>query len=272
MTWSDIAYKDVNDAGRSKTIWLLFGLLLVLSVGYAYLHRYVGEEAFSPFITGLSRIVGVGLPLLAILLGYKSIIHERSSGSLLLTLSLPHDRRDLAVGTFVGRSLVLLVPTLVALVVAGAAGAAFYGTDGLATYPWFLFATALYGLSFVGIAVGLSMSTTVDRWVTFGALGGYLLLVTFWEAFHSVTLLLLHRFDFTVLTDLPDWALLFRLVEPWQAYNRLLRFGVDTSLASRYVGDGVPVYVDWWMGIVLLVAWTCVPLALGFYRFSRSDL
>lgn len=272
MSWRVIAHKDVNDAGRSKSIWLLFGLLVVLSVGYAYLHRYVGETEFVPFVDGLAGVVALVLPLLAILLGYKSIIHERSSGSLLLTLSLPHDRTDLAVGTFVGRATVLLVPTVVALLLAGAAGAVFYGTDGVAAYPWFVLASSLYGLAFVGLAVGLSMSTTVDRWVTFGALGGYLLLVTFWNTFHTVTLLVLHRFDFAVLTDLPDWALLFRLIEPGESYFRLLRFGYDSGRAGLYVGDGVPVYVDWWMALLLLVAWTVVPMLLGFRRFVGGDL
>lgn len=274
MSWRDIAYKDVNDAGRSKAIWLLFALLLVLSVGYSYVHQYLGEEAFVPFVSGLAGVVALVVPLLAIMLGYKSVVHERSSGSLLLTLSLPHDRRDLAVGTFVGRAVVLLVPTVVSLVVAGGVGAVLYGTDGLVMYPWFLFATVLLGLAFVGIAVGLSLSTDRDRWITFGALGGYLLLVNFWGLMHTFTLLVLHRFDGSVLApgNLPEWAYLFRLLEPGQAYYRLLEFGMDVDRASLYLRDGAPIYVDWWMGAVLLVLWTAVPLVVGYRRFRSGDL
>ncbi|WP_435349107.1 ABC transporter permease subunit [Haloarchaeobius sp. HRN-SO-5] len=272
MSWRDIAHKDVHDAGRSKTIWLLFALLLVVSLGYAFVHQYLGQNEFGAFVDGLAGVVALVLPLFALLLGYKSIIHERTSGSLFLTLSLPHSRRDLAVGTFVGRSLVLLVPTLVALVLAVGVGAVLYGTDGILAYPWFLFATALYGVAFVGIAVGLSMATTVDRWITFGALGGYILLVSFWNTFHTLTLLFLHRFDISVLSDVPDWALLFRLAQPSESYFRLLQVGFDVGRASQYLGDGVPVYVDWWMGLVLLVAWSLVPLAVGYRRFVDSDL
>lgn len=274
MSWRDIAYKDVNDAGRSTAIWLLFGLLLLLTVGYAFLHQYVGEESFRPFVNGLAGVVALVLPLLAIMLGYKSVVHERSSGSLKLTLSMPHDRRDLAIGTFVGRAVVLLVPTLVALVLAGGVGAALYGTDGLLAYPWFLAVTMLFGLAFVGLSVGLSMSTDQDRWITFGALGGYLLLVNFWGLLHTVSLLVLHRFDFSVLApaNLPAWAYLYRLVEPGQSYYRLLEFGMDLGRAGMYLREGAPFYVDWWMALLLLVGWTVVPLALGFRRFSRGDL
>jgi ABC-2 type transport system permease protein len=274
MSWRDIAHKDINDAGRSKSIWLLVGILLALSLGYAYLHQYVGDETFAAFVDGLAGVIALVVPLLAIMLGYKSIVHERTSGSLLLTLSLPHDRRDLAVGTFVGRAVVLLVPTLVALVLAGGLGAFLYGTDGIAWYPWFLLATVLLGLSFVGIAVGLSMSTTRDRWITFGALGGYLLLVNFWGLLHTMTLLVLHRFDGTVLMaqNQPEWSYLYRLLEPGQSYYRLLEFGFDGQRANLYLRETAPFYVDWWMAVLLLVLWTVVPMVLGYRRFVSGDL
>lgn len=271
MSWRDIAYKDINDAGRSKAIWLLVGILLVLTVGYTYLHQYVGEESFAAFVNGLAGVLALVVPLLAIMLGYKSVVHERTSGSLKLTLSMPHDRRDLAIGTFVGRSAVLLVPTLVSLVIAGGFGAILYGTEGIVRYPWFLLATVLLGLAFVGIAVGLSLSTKQDRWITFGALGGYLLLVNFWGLLHGVTLLVLHRQP-VAPQNYPEWSYLYRLLEPGQSYYRVLEFGFDGSRAGLYLGDGAPFYVDWWMGVLLLVLWAAVPMLVGYRRFVGEDL
>jgi ABC-type transport system involved in multi-copper enzyme maturation permease subunit len=272
VTWRDIAYKDINDASRSHGLWVLFALLTVLSVGYALAHSYLGEGTFSAFIGGLAGVVAVTLPLLALLVGYKSVVHERTSGTLLLTLSFPHSRRDFLVGKLVGRSTVLLGPTLVALTVAGVVGAVRYGTDGALLFPWFLVATALYGLAFVGLAVGLSMATTVNRWITLGAFGGYFALVTLWGGLHSLTLVILHRFDTSVLSNMPDWALLFRLLGPNEAYDRLLRAGFDVDLATRYAADGAPVYIDWWMALVVLLIWFVVPLVVGFRRFESADL
>lgn len=272
MSWRDVAVKDVHDASRSRTLWLLTGLLLVAFVGYGVGHSYLGEETFSAFLTGLATLVGVLLPVLGVLLGYKSIVYDRTSGSLFLTLSFPHSRRDVVFGKFVGRAVVLLAPALGALCLAGVVGAVRYGTDGALLYPWFVLVTALYGVAFVGIAMALSMSTTIDRRITFGALGIYLVLVQFWDNVHSLTVLFLHRFDFTVLSDMPDWTLLFRLLKPSESYYRLLRAGFDVSQAGRYVADGAPIYVDWWMALALLAAWCVVPLALGFRRFGRADL
>jgi hypothetical protein len=116
------------------------------------------------------------------------------------------------------------------------------------------------------------MATTVNRWITLGAFGGYFALVTLWGGLHSLTLVILHRFDTSVLSNMPDWALLFRLFGPNEAYDRLLRAGFVVDLAARYAADGAPVYVDWWMGIVVLVVWSVVPLVVGFRRFESADL
>jgi hypothetical protein len=32
MTWHDVAYKNVQDAGRSRTVWLVLGFLTVAFV------------------------------------------------------------------------------------------------------------------------------------------------------------------------------------------------------------------------------------------------
>lgn len=272
MTWQDIAYKDISDASRSRGLWLLFGLLLVLMVGYAGLHPFVGDETFPSFVTGLSGVIGLTLPVLSLFVGYKAVIHDRSSGALLLTLSMPHSRRDFVGGKLVGRSVVVVAPTVVAALVAGIVGVVRFGTEGLLFYPLFLLASALYGVAFVGIAVGLSMSTTIERRITFGALGSYFVLVSLWGNLHSTVLVILHRFNFQVLSNMPDWALLFRLSGPRQAYNRIVTAGFDTGQATQYTAEAAPLYVDWWMAILLLVAWFAVPILLGFRRFDSSDL
>jgi hypothetical protein len=272
MSWRVIAREDVRGTMLSKTTWLAVGLFPVAFLGYVVAHDYIGEPNFPAFVAGLAGVVGVLLPAVAILLGYKSIADDRTSGRLTLTLSLPHSRRDLAVGTFVSRAAVVLVPALLALAVAGVVGAVRFGTEGVVWYPWFLVATALFGTAFVGFAVGLSMSTTADRWITLGGLGGYLLLVTFWGGLQSTVLVVLHRFDFEVLQDMPDWALLFRLLEPGEAYARLVRAGFDVDLAGLYVAEGAPVYVSAPAALVLLGAWAVLPLVVGYWRFRADDL
>lgn len=272
MSWREVAIKDVHDASRSRVLWLLGGFLTALLCGYAFVHEHLGDPTFTAFLDGVVGLIAVVLPVVGILLGYKSVIHERTSGSLFLSLSFPHSRRDVIVGTFLGRTVVLLAPTLVALGIAGVIGAVRFGTDGMALYPGFMGVTALYGMAFVGFAVGLSAVTTRERWITFGAFGGYLLVVNFWGGVHSLTLLVLHRFRGSVLLDVPDWSLLFRLASPAESYYRLVRAVADLDRAAVYVGSDVPFYVGWWAAVLVLVVWAVVPLLAGYWRFRDTDL
>ena len=239
--------------------------------GYAVAHGRIGEESFTAFVEVLAVDIVVPLvPLLGIFLGYRSIADDRADGSALLTLSLPNSRRDLLAGTFAGRSVVLLVPSLLTLVAAGIVGAVLYGTDGAVGFLWVLLATALYGLAFVAVGVGLSAVTTSERRITYGAAGGYLLLVYLWSGLVSFFVSFLHRFDSGVST--PDWVQLLQLAQPSEAYLRLLRAGLDIDAAGQYVGPDSPLYIDWWTGLLLLALWTVVPLAVAYRRFTSGDL
>ncbi|ELY63135.1 ABC transporter permease [Natrinema versiforme] len=270
MSWRDVAYKDVNDASRSRTLWLLFGLLSVLFVGYAAAYTYVGDGTFAGFVAGSAGLVGGILPILGILAGYRSISDDRADGSLLLSMALPQSRTELLIGTALGRVVVLLVPTLLGLSIAGLYAALRYGTEGAIAYPWFLFATALYGASFVAAAVALSAATANDRRLTYGAVVGYLLLVVLWRDLTAFAVAFLHRFDPGM--GMPDWALLVQLAQPSEAYARLLDARFDIDRASRYVGDSAPAFVDWWAALAILVGWIAASLAVGYRRFESGDL
>lgn len=272
MSWRTIARKNVADAARSRAAWVLTALLALLFVGYAFAHGFVGDPTFVAFLDRQAQAVVSLVPIIALLLGYKSVAADRDSGALLLILALPHSRRDVIAGTFVGRTVVLLVPTLVILTVASVVAAVRYGTDGALLFPWFLLATALYGAAFVGVAVALSAADFTDRRLTMAAVGAYLFLVSFYGSFHSLIMVLLHRGEFQVLGNLPDWALLFRLLQPGEAYYRLLRLGFDIEAASQYLAPDAPLYVGWWMGAVILLVWALGPLALGYRRFRAGDV
>lgn len=272
MSWRVLAGKDVRDAARSRTVWLVSALSLLVFGGVAVYQGSIGQPTLESLVGTLSNAVVQVVPALALLVGYKSVAGERSDGSLFLTLSVPHSRRDVTVGKFVGRTVVLLVPTLGALLVAGAIGAVRFGTEGIARFPWFLLVTALYGLTFVAVAVGISMTTTDDRRLTLGAVGAYVFLVNIYGTVHSLVLVFLHRGQVRVLANLPDWALLYRLFQPSEAYYRLLRVGFDAAPAARYLEAGAPFYVDWWMAPVVFAVYCAGALGLGYRRFRAGDL
>lgn len=272
MNWQAIAQKDVQDAGRSKTLWIIFMLFVLLSVGYVVLEAVLNDITFAETVDGLAGVIGTLLPVIALLLGYKSIAYERINGSIALLLSFPHSRRDLVIGKYVGRSLVLLVPIVIALLLAGIAAVLLIDTAGALRYPWFLMMTALYGLAFLAVAIGISMSTTEDRRVTLGAFGAYLLFVTFWDNVVTTVLVVLYRFDFEILLALPEWVYLANLLKPSEAYYRLLHVAFDLDRATQYFDPGAPWYVGWWMALFVLFAWVVIPIVIGFHRFEKADL
>ncbi len=265
MSWETIALADIRDAGRSWSFWGLAVLLAGSFVGVVGVVAYLGQTEFTAALGGLVELVSLFVPLVALLLGYRAVAGKRSRGSIYLSLSFPASRRDLAVGTFVGRTVILLVPTLGGLLLAGVAAAVVFGTEGLLMYPWFLLVTALYGAAFVGIAVGLSMATTADRWLTLGALGGYLVLVQLWNALVTIVVLVLHRGP---PAEPPEWSLLAGLAQPPVAFDRLLGLGGDLSPSA----PGAVTSLDWWLALLVLVLWTVVPLTIGYRRFVASEL
>ena len=272
MTWRDVAIRDVRGASRSVGIWIVVGVQILLFVGVTAVEFLLEDSSFPTYIDSLTGVVAVTIPLVALLLGYKSILAERTGGQLRLELSVPHSRRDVAIGKFVGRIVVFVFPTVLALCLA--VGVSVVLADGGVPWlrlPWFVGVTVLYGLAFVGLAVGVSLSTATGRRVTVGAIGAYLVTVVLWEDIHTAVLLILHRFDTAVTSNVPGWALFVRLAAPSESYGLLVRTGFAVDRASRYVDSGA-VYLTWLVALGLLIAWTLVPVALGYLRFRIAEL
>lgn len=270
--WMPIAHKDINDAGRSRLVWVILAGFTLGFLGYVASEGMGDDVALAPTIEDLAVAIALVLPVIALLLGYKSIAHERINGSIVLLLSFPHSRADLVLGKYVGRSVVLLVPLVCVLGVAGLILLVFVGARNIHWYLWFVLVTVLYGLVFLSVALAILMSMTGDRRITLGAFGSYLLLVSFWDNLVTTFVVILYRFDFDVLFSLPSWAYLAHLLKPSEAYYRLLRMGFETGLASQFVAPEAPWFVGWWMAFLILVGWIVFPVLVGYWRFVRADL
>lgn len=271
MNWQPTARKDFRDGIRSRTVLLLlvvFSGLFVIANGLLG----SGSDPFDEFVSGTFGNVTTVLPVIAIVLGYKAVLHERTSGSLVLALSLPQSRTDFVVGKLVGRSLVLAVPVAASLLVAGAIATLRYDSASLAPYLAFIVLTVLYGVTFVSISLAWSMSTTAGRRVLVGVIGAYVVLDQFWAQLVTEFVLLLYRFDFSVVSDLPDWAVVLQLAAPGEAYRHVVSalFGFDGSTA--HLAAETPWIVNPWTAALVLVGWTVAPIAIGYSRFGSTDL
>jgi ABC-type transport system involved in multi-copper enzyme maturation permease subunit len=270
MNWAPVARKDVQDAVRSRSLSLLTVVFVVLVLALTLLAFRTGDREFADVLAVMFDAFAALLPILAFGVGYKAVLAERQAGTLVLALSLPHSRRDLVVGKFVGRALVLLAPVVVGLVLAGGLVLAAGGAPGeLVDYLAFGALTLLYGLAFLGIAVFLSISTVSSRRATLGAVGLYIALVFGWRVMVAVLVTLLFRLQDPGPT--PDWAVFVEFLSPTVLYRFLLNGieGIESDFATMV---NPPWFITWWMALFLLLAWVVVPVAIGAWRFERTEL
>jgi len=106
-----IAVKEFKDNLRNRWLWLMAGILLILSLcvsvmGSAVSGTLVISESAQIF-SGLVTLAVFILPLGAILLSYDSFVGERQSGTLLLLLTYPIARWHLVCGKLIGHAYVM---------------------------------------------------------------------------------------------------------------------------------------------------------------------
>lgn len=271
MNWRGLARKNFRDAIRSRTIAaLLVGfLLLYLVIGYAGV-RLVGS-AFDGVVSLVGLTTVFLVPIASLGAGYKSIVDARSSGSIALALSLPHSRLDLAVGTFVGRAGAIVAPLVAGLLGAAVVASALTGPPP-AAYLSVVVVTVLYGLAFLGVAVGLSLGVTTSRRATVGAFGAYVLFTTLYDQLIQAVVLVLFRFDGSAVARLPDWARLVQHLGPAQAYTYAVSELFSVSLAAEFTTSAPPAWFSVPVAALVLLGWVGGSLAVGYRRFRRVDL
>lgn len=272
MAWQTVARKDFREAMDSRLVSYLLGLVVIVFV----LGGYVLPTSVQAPTTGdypgyMLGAVGLLVPLLGILLGYDSIVGERSSGRLTLLLSLPHSRRDVVVGKLAGRSTVLAIAVGLGVVVGGALVVYPFGSLELVGFAGYLLLTLLYGLAFVGIAMATSTLTTSRQLATAAAFGVYFLFAIVWP---QVRTILLFGLDWLGLVDggLPGWALFAYGAEPGMLYDRIVQAFYDASGSQAAPAPDAHWYLGEWIALALLVCWVVVPVALGYLRFESTDL
>ncbi|ELY54758.1 ABC transporter permease [Natronolimnohabitans innermongolicus] len=298
-----VAKKDFQDAVRSWVFWGLSAFFFLLIVGITGSLAYFGEDIAAEgattamlvfFASETTRLV---IPLIALVLGWKSIAGERESGSIKILLSLPHSRKDVLLGKLLGRSAVLSLSLIVGFVAAAAVVAALLGGFDVVDYAALLLMAMIYGVAYTSIAVSLSSltkSTTVAGAAMFSV---FLLFYGVWNGILEALQQLMNRgtidgVSYTAeltapdgtteeITQerLPDWALFVDMIDPGNAFQNTITVlsstGGDelgTAYPEYYFADDVPFYLENWFSFIILLIWIVVPIAVALYRFDRVDL
>lgn len=297
MSWRTVARKDFEDVVRSRMVWSILAVFVLLMTIVV-----LGASSNSGQDVGLADVVNffstlggeLLVPLTALVVGYMAIAGERESGSLRILFGLSHGRRDVLVGKATSRVTTMVVVATVACVSAAVLSLAVFGSMPADVFVGFLVLTVGLAAAFTGIALGVSAVTGSRRGAMGGAVGSYVFFTILWNPFVAG----LHYAVEGELVgiDAPAWYLFLQRLSPLEAYRQGLMellgenvfglFGwefivedVDQEamadgglVVSNRVGGEAPFYLTEWFAVLILLAWLVVPLALGLRHFEAADL
>lgn len=288
MTWLTIAKKDFRDAVQSRALWALIAVFTAASVAstYAYVEApdLLGSPAgatFGGLIFFTVGLVGLFVPLAAIVVCYKSLAGERELGSIKLLLSLPTSRLNVFVGKVVGRGAVLAFGLGIGLVVGLAFGSVLLAEVDALALVTFVVVTLAFAAVYAAIVVGISgLTGSTSRATTF-ALGFFVVFELLWDVVPMGILYIVN--GFTIPRSIPDWVYPIMQISPSSAYFSAVSAllpdlaGAASADPGSSVGAGVdataePFYASPEVGIVVLVLWLVVSFLAGYYRFEAADL
>ncbi|WP_248910113.1 ABC transporter permease subunit [Halocatena marina] len=259
-----IAKKDFEDAVRARTLQVMVAFFVGFTTLLFHYHRSrLGEErTFDILFDGIVGMLGVVVPILGMMIGYRAIVGERESGSLKLLLSLPHSRLELMLGKFLGRSVIIVVTMAVGFALVGVQTILF---TNLFSLPAFLFAAGeitLFGIIFVAIAMAFSTAMRSSMKAAIGALGLTVLFSFMWDLVTGSIMRFVHPPPMSgEPTPPPNWTTLLQRINPRRAFMEI-----------SIVREPIPFYLDPWFGWVIVGFWLVVPLGLAYRRFEQSDL
>lgn len=278
MSVVDVARKDFLDTRRSKVIWLVISIY----AGFAGLFMYVqtGQLQYSEtlragVIVNLSGIVVLGtvlVPIVALVAAYLSVAGERETGSAKLLLGLPNTRRDVVIGKFCSRSLVIVLGIVSAYLVVGLLLVALYPVFPVIPYLVMFGLMILYAVVYVAIAIGISASVTSKARAAASGFGIYFVLnvLPLFRAPGSVVQSL--HADVLGFAESPVLYQFVTLLFPSRALTHGIRAVADEGVTSSGLPADAPFYVQPAFVPVFLCAWIVVPLAVGYYRFRTADV
>ncbi|SEW27882.1 ABC transporter permease [Natrinema salifodinae] len=290
-----IAKKDFQDSVRSWLFWGLSAFFFTLMAVLAGFLSWANPDDFTTlnFISMVSQVCKLIIPLIALVLGWKSIAGERETGSIKVLLSLPHSRKDVLLGKLLGRTAVLSLSLIIGFLIAMVAVAFAVSEFSLSAYIAFLAMTLLYALAYMSIAVSLSSLTRSTTMAGAGMFGVFVLFYIVWNSIQQALQLLMNRgyiegVTYTVsglggqqveLTRLPSWAQFIDMIDPGNAYQNTITIfsalsGEELGTTVRDVAypNGVPFFLEDWFSFVILLFWIVVPIAVALYRFDRVDI
>lgn len=278
MSLTAVIKKEFLDSIRSRML-LALTLLFVLFAGGLTAIRFVPpifatstvETSTLALLNSMKTPTVFFVPLIGLVIGYKSIVGERESGSLKLMLSLPNTRREVVFGKFIGRTAVLAVSILLGYAVAGVIALLSYDSFAFSIFGTYTLLTIFYGVVFIAIATGISAGVKSSWWAVSVAGVMYALFLFVWDII--VVIFIVATVGWTTPETGPPGSIqaLFML-NPSTAFGYATRAVIPEFDEIVILVEPTEFYLQDWVGFVILALWIVVPFGLGYLRFTRTEL
>jgi Cu-processing system permease protein len=272
-----IAKKEIMDNIRNKWIIIVSVIFASLTIISSYLGTlYSGQWSdIGGTIVAMMSFVQYLLSVIALILGYGTIIGEVERGSMSALLSLSVTRFEIIAGKYLGLACVLGLTILVGFGTAGALIAANVPNVNFVEFLLFLIGTVLFGLIF--LAISIFFSTIFKKRST--AIGGAVFLWFFFlfllPIIFSVILIGSIGLENLLNGAIPDWYYGLEMLNPVTVYSYFVSLNV-VSISQFTGGAPVSIHYPSFISNVLIVPvlflWIAVFFILGWWRFNTQDI
>jgi len=263
-----LAAKEFRDRIQNRWVLAVAVVFAVFSLAISYFggaeQGTLGPRSLEFVITSQVSLAIYLIPLIALLLGFDTIVGERERGSLDLLLSLPVTRLELLLGKYLGLASALALSTIAGFALMAALLFRQFGWIGLWHSLGFVLSATLLGLVFLSLALLVSAHSR-ERTRASG------MAIALWFGFVLV-------FDLVLLGVLVAsggefggqalaWLL---LLNPTDIFRILNLFSLDQLRGFNGLVSIVPAALGnpWAMGAAML-AWIVMPLVLAAWRFRK---
>lgn len=293
-TWLTVARKDFADAGRSWQLYVLGAVFTATAIlgGLSPLLRDMvrtTEYSTASFQRGLASMMdmtGFVVPLVVLLFGHMAIVGQVERGSLRTLLAFPVSRRDVVLGTLLGRTAAVVTTISGGLLVGFVAMWLLYDSSAPLAYAGTSVSILAFSACFVAMAVGISAATRTRGRALALAIGAFAVTTFLWGVLLSLVRLVAGVSVIRYLDEpdqAPGWYVFLDRVHPGTALRHVVSNWVVPVFPSSGVGDTLgrptlttpgpePFYLDAWALAVVLLAWGLVPLVIGYWRFRDAEV
>jgi ABC-2 type transport system permease protein len=268
-----VARRDFTSARRSRLLWGMIAIYVAFSALVFWAGTTVSEPNVPDALFNTMFLTTLLLPLVAIAASYLAIAGERESNTIQFLLGLPVARRSVVAGKFVSRTAMVLLALVASFVVGAAMAVALYPAPEFGLFLRFAGLTTLLIGAYVGTTVAISAMSSNRTQAISGSVGFYFLTDVLWVfggGVFAVRFVFEELLGVSLASDVYQFIFVLSPAGSYLNTEHLMFDAADYPQLPPIESEAF--FIQPWFSVVILAAWMVLPLAVGYWRFSRAEI